>query len=464
MNDTMVKQRKNGLFQRLLTWFQPLTLILTFWVCWRWGYVPRYASAGNGMEQMLLLLLYAVVLLSLEKNYSALRVGLLRISELIYSQVLAVGISAMFMYAVASVYYHQLLQPAAMLLLLALQGVFCLAWSYLANAVYFRTHKKPRTAIIYRSAEDKAKIESVRYYTEHFDVQKEIENPRDDIHALMKELDGFEVVFVAGINATLRNGIVKCCVEQDIHGYIVPHLGDIIMGGAEYLSMFSVPIMKVERAEAHSEYLVFKRIMDIVLAVLATIVTGPVMLVAAYAIRCYDGGPALYKQIRLTKDGRTLEINKFRSMREDAEKDGVARLASENDDRITPIGRFIRATRIDELPQLINILRGDMSIVGPRPERPEIAEQYMAQMPEFSLRLQVKAGLTGMAQVYGRYNTEPYSKLQMDLMYVNKMSLLTDLRLILATIKILFMRESTQGVQAGQTTAAGGYADNKKSA
>ena len=141
-------------------------------------------------------------------------------------------------------------------------------------------------------------------------------------------------------------------------------------------------------------------------------------------------------------------------MRVDAEKDGVARLASENDDRITPVGKVIRAVRLDELPQLINILLGEMSFVGPRPERPEIAEQYEKEMPAFSLRLQVKAGLTGTAQVYGRYNTEPRDKLKMDLMYINNMSFVEDIKLMFATARILFMRESTSGVAEGQTTAA----------
>ena len=149
-------------------------------------------------------------------------------------------------------------------------------------------------------------------------------------------------------------------------------------------------------------------------------------------------------------------------MKVDAEKDGVARLASENDDRITPIGKFIRAVRLDELPQLINILCGDMSIVGPRPERPEIAEQYEKEMPAFSLRLQVKAGLTGFAQVYGKYNSTPYDKLQMDLMYVNKMSITEDLRLMFATLRILFIPESTEGIADGQTTAMGYDAEKIK--
>lgn len=141
-------------------------------------------------------------------------------------------------------------------------------------------------------------------------------------------------------------------------------------------------------------------------------------------------------------------------MRVDAEKDGIARLAAEHDDRITPVGRIIRMVRLDELPQLINILKGDMSFVGPRPERPEIAAEYEKEMPAFSLRLQVKAGLTGTAQVYGKYNTEPKDKLKMDLMYINHMSIIEDLKLMFATVRILFMRESTEGVAAGQTTAA----------
>ena len=141
----------------------------------------------------------------------------------------------------------------------------------------------------------------------------------------------------------------------------------------------------------------------------------------------------------------------------DAEKDGVARLSTgENDDRVTPVGRVIRSLRIDEIPQLFNILGGSMSFVGPRPERPEIAKQYEKDLPEFNLRLQAKAGLTGLAQVYGKYNTDPYDKLQMDLMYIANPSIIEDLRIIFATIKILFMKESTEGVAEGQTTASAG--------
>lgn len=180
------------------------------------------------------------------------------------------------------------------------------------------------------------------------------------------------------------------------------------------------------------------------------------MIVTAIAIKATDGGSIFYRQRRLTKDGKEFDVLKFRSMRMDAEKDGVARLSTgENDPRITKVGRIIRAIRFDELPQLLNILQGDMAIVGPRPERPEISAQYEKDIPEWPLRLQCKCGLTGYAQVYGQYNTTPYDKLLMDLMYIARPSLVEDIKIIFATVKILFMKESTAGVSEGQTTAMG---------
>ena len=178
------------------------------------------------------------------------------------------------------------------------------------------------------------------------------------------------------------------------------------------------------------------------------------MLLVAVAIKLDDGGPVFYRQERLTQNGRHFYILKFRSMRVNAESDGVSRLSTgENDPRITPVGRWIRKMRLDELPQLLNILKGDMSIVGPRPERPELTEEYAEILPEFKLRLLAKAGLTGYAQVYGKYNTAPDDKLRMDLLYILSPSLMEDIRLMFATVKILFIPESTEGIEEGQTTA-----------
>ena len=188
-----------------------------------------------------------------------------------------------------------------------------------------------------------------------------------------------------------------------------------------------------------------KRFFDILLSGLALLLLSPVLLITALAIKLNDGGPVFYKQERCTIGGNHFMILKFRSMIVDAEKDGKSHPAGENDDRITKVGHVIRACRIDELPQLINILKGEMSIVGPRPERVEHVEKYTADIPEFRFRMKVKGGLTGYAQVYGKYNTTALDKLKLDLYYIMNYSLLLDVQIIFETVKILFQKESTEG-------------------
>ena len=185
--------------------------------------------------------------------------------------------------------------------------------------------------------------------------------------------------------------------------------------------------------------------MDIIISGAGLLVASPVMLIEALAIKLEDGGPVFFRQPRMTKDGKVFDVLKFRTMIVDADKD-VKRLASQNDDRITKVGKFLRKTRMDELPQFINILKGDMSIVGPRPEQVEITEKYVEVLPEFRYRLKVKAGLTGLAQIQGKYNTTPRDKLIFDLIYIEQYSIWVDIKLILQTVKVLFKSDSTEGV------------------
>ena len=203
----------------------------------------------------------------------------------------------------------------------------------------------------------------------------------------------------------------------------------------------------------NQRYVFIKRIADIIISLSGLLVLSPLLAATAAAVKIYDGGDVLYSQVRLTQGGKRFRIYKFRSMRMDSEKDGVARLAKKDDDRITPIGKIIRDRHIDELPQLFNILRGDMSMVGPRPERPEIMERYMRELPEFEKRLQVKAGLTGYAQIYGTYYSTPCEKLQMDMIYLEKASLSEDFRLLLATVRILLFGEKTD-IPSGKLISA----------
>ncbi len=312
-----------------------------------------------------------------------------------------------------------------------------------------------KTIFIYRNNVDKYRfgITKGKQLEKIYNIASELQYD-GSYKDLKPYLLGYDAIFVAGVNSRCRNGILKYCKEQNIPGYFLPHVGDVIMQEAEHIQSFDSPVLYVNRKVLAPEYFLIKRAFDILFSFIGIVILSPLFVILSLCIMLYDRGPAFYKQVRLTKNGKKFKILKFRSMRVDAEKDGIARLSSgENDDRITPIGRFVRKCRLDELPQLFNIFIGDMSFVGPRPERPEIAEQYDKTMPDFKMRLQVKAGLTGYAQVYGKYNTDPYNKLELDLLYIKNMSILTDLRLMFATVEILFISDSTEGVSEGQTTA-----------
>ena len=418
------------------------------WIFFHREYLDRFDPNANCMIG----LVYTVVLILLLRTYNVYDVAYARTTDNVIGQIFSDFISLGIVYIMGSILSGGLMNPLFLLGLGVVQCLWDMIWSKTAKTVYHRIYKRRKTVVVYRNEDDLKRVAEIRYLEHKFIIEKYLENPKD-FKTLEGELDGYQAVIVAGVNATLRNGIAKYCIEKGIMGYFAPHVGDVIMQGAQHLSSFSVPIMRVRRASKSPYYLFAKRVFDILVSFLAIVLLSPLYLITALAVKLYDRGPVFYKQVRLTKDGREFKILKFRSMRTDAEKDGVARLASEHDDRITPVGKFIRACRLDELPQFFNIFAGDMSIVGPRPERPEIAVQYEEQMPAFSLRLQVKAGLTGFAQVYGKYNTTPYDKLQMDLMYINKMSISEDIRLIFATLRILFMPDSTAGINEGSTTA-----------
>lgn len=274
-----------------------------------------------------------------------------------------------------------------------------------------------------------------------------------DIAEIDKMVDDYDAILINDVPSEKRNRILKICFAKGKRVYITPKISDIIIRSADTLAVFDTPLLLANNSTLNITERVIKRAFDIFLSAFGLIILSPLMILISLAIFLYDRGPVFYRQTRYTKNGKTFRILKFRSMIPNAEKDGVARLAAEKDDRITPVGKFIRATRLDELPQFFNILSGDMSFVGPRPERPEIADEYEKELPEFAFRLRVKAGLTGYAQIFGKYNTTSYDKLKLDMIYVENCSLMMDLKLLLLTLKVIFMKESTEGLEEGQITA-----------
>lgn len=392
--------------------------------------------------------LYGALLVFFTKAYSAYLLGFTKIRSLVFGQTLSQIISAVLLYLMVSIAWRQFTNPIVFLPMLLIMIPINIAWSWFGNHLFYRLNGKSKTLLLYRNKVDRMRfgsisgkpIEKIYEITDELQFDGTFDEIRD-------KLDGYKAVFVAGLNSDCRNGILKYCKGKGIEGFFLPHIGDTIMQDAKHLKPFDTPVLYVCRKELSPEFAFIKRVFDIVSSGIALIILSPLILITSIAIKISDGGPVFYRQTRLTRDGKEFEILKFRSMRVDAEKDGVARLSQgDHDDRVTPIGKIVRRYRLDEIPQLLNIFRGDMSVVGPRPERPEIAEIYYEKMPEFKLRLQVKAGLTGYAQIYGRYNTAPYEKLEFDLMYINNMSILVDLQLCFATLMTLFKKESTEGV------------------
>lgn len=402
--------------------------------------------------------IYAAILFFASATYGGMRLGYMKNAEIIFSQVFATLMANVLIYAELSVMAFQLFVPKMFIVMTVEQTIAIIVYMNMANKIY-KTVFPPRELLLihgdrpiqdicnkFESRKDKYKI-------------KKHEHISKGVDALCKEiLDDYmngriTAVVLWDIGTEERSALFKFCYANSVRVYLMPKVTDVILTGAEELHVFDTPILLTREYSLSMEQRFVKRTIDVVCSLMLLVIASPFMLITAIAIKLYDGGPVLYKQVRCTKDQREFYIMKFRSMRTDAEKDGVARLAQKNDSRITPIGKFIRKCRIDELPQLINILKGDMSFIGPRPERPEIIAQYVEVMPEFAYRMKVKAGLAGFAQVYGKYNTSPYDKLKLDLTYIENYSLWMDIKLMLLTLKILFWPDSTEGVESEQVTA-----------
>ena len=398
--------------------------------------------------------IYAILIMFFMMTYGGNKIGYLKPFEVFLSQVLAILASNLITYLQLSVMVVWFANIKPIGLMTLAQILFALFWVYLSNFIY-RNVFPPRMLLLIHGDHDtediKRKFDSRkdRYViSEQININAGIKVIEDKI------LERFDGVILWDLDMTDRNELIKYCYGKSIRVYLMPKIPDVIIMGADRMNLVDSQILLTREYAMTIEQRFIKRLIDIVCSFLLIIITSPIMLLTAIIVKLYDGGPVFYKQVRLTKNNKEFKIIKFRSMRVDAEKVGGAQLAKKDDKRITPIGKFIRAVRIDELPQLFNILKGDMTFIGPRPERPEIAAKYIEEMPEFAYRTKVKAGLAGYAQVYGKYNTTPYDKLKLDLTYIENYTTWLDIKLMLLTLKVLFLPDSTEGIEEGQTTAS----------
>jgi exopolysaccharide biosynthesis polyprenyl glycosylphosphotransferase len=393
----------------------------------------------------LMIAVYVILLLFFEQMYGGFKIGFYKTWNVIYSQILSLALVNILTYlqiALLDKKFHSLTIMGTVMLIEAIVAVL---WAWIFQSIYSRIFPQRRLLLVYgeypmfhlmqkiSTREDKYQICNVIHYEQGMEM----------IAGLIHNYDG---VIIGDIPAHERNLILKRCFGEGIRTYTVPKISDVINRSSDDLNLFDTPLLLSRNEDFKIEQAFGKRMADLVFSAFGLLITSPFFVLIAFMIKATDGGPVFYKQTRLTKDKKEFMIYKFRTMIQDAEKDGRAHMAMEGDERILPVGRFLRATRLDELPQLINILRGEMSMVGPRPERPELAEEIEKELPEFAYRLKVKAGLTGYAQIYGKYNTTAYDKLKLDLTYIRNYSFFLDLKLMIMTPKIMLMKESTEGV------------------
>lgn len=389
--------------------------------------------------------IYAIFLCLFFYIYGGLQFGYLKCTSIILSQVLAIICANLLAYLEIVLLSAKFVEIFPIMLLTIIEIFIVIIWANIITFLFAKIFPPRKLLLLYEEYNPKLMEHKIRGRNDRYEIDKS-QNIQTlstgELHELIRQYDA---ILIYDVHALERNKILKFCFSESIRVYVTPKISDILIRSSETIHLFDSPLFLMRNSGLTFEQKFVKRLMDIFISLIVLVITSPIMLVVAVAIKMHDGGPVMFKQERCTINGKVFKIHKFRSMIVDAEKDGIAIPATEHDSRITPVGNFIRKTRIDELPQMIDILVGNMSVVGPRPERIEHVKAYTEEIPEFAYRLKVKGGLTGFAQIYGKYNTTAYDKLKLDLMYIQNYSILMDIRLIFMTIKIMFLRESTEG-------------------
>ena len=451
----MEKEMKNyDPYKRTILFFASLVNIILMTAIFAYAWYGYYASTMYQLTfyrkgHYALLALYALLMFFFSTMYGGLKIGQLRRIEVMLSQYLSLLFTNIVAYMVICLLAFGFVNPGQLCLVFLVEMIVSTIWNVIIIYFYNRIFQPWKILLIYGERPAADLVYKVEARRDKYAIYDAI-NVDEGIDAIAEKMKSFQAVIIGDISAIKRNDILKYCYAHKIRAYVIPKVSDIILMGADRIHVFDTPFLLSKGYTLSFDQRFAKRTLDLVIAVPLTVLLSPVMLLTALAIKLYDRGPVFYRQVRCTKNNREFEIIKFRSMIVNAESDGVAKLASENDSRITPVGHFIRATRIDELPQLFNIIRGDMSFVGPRPEMLENVEAYTEELPEFRYRLRVKAGLTGYAQIAGKYNTTPKDKLMMDMMYIENYSVFKDIQLLFQTAIVLLKSDSTEAFRKGK--------------
>ena len=443
-------QKFGNVFLYFAKAFLLLSLMAVFFIGQFYFYRETiYYFWGN----FVVLLIYVSFLFFTSRVYQGFNFGNSGLSEIILSWIFCLALTNALQYLMLGLIEEGLLPIKGFLIIFASQIIITIPLSIIIDKLYYRLNPAQVAVIIYgkkKKAEQHRSL--IKKHRKKYKVST-IVSQDESIEILLKHVSSSEAIFFLDVEEGKREKLLEFCFRKNKRTYILPTFSGVLINSADIYWISNTPMFLPKSPDPDISTKFIKRIMDIVISLIAIISLSWLMLIAWVIIRLYDKAPAIYKQTRVTRGGKLFTIYKFRSMRPDAEDDGVPRLTAQDDKRITPFGRFIRKTRIDELPQFFNVLLGSMSVVGPRPERPEIATQYEEIYPNFAFRTKVKAGITGFAQIYGQYNTAPDDKLFLDIIYIETLSIWQDIKLLLQTFKVVFQSSSTEGIDNNSTTA-----------
>lgn len=447
----MKKKRHDKTISYISTAFLLLAHTTLFAWIWYTEYLDGLMIPFYRRGSYLILLLFIIFLTVSNHIFGGLRMGYYKTLDSIVARTLSLFTAYGIMYIIISLLSYRIVTVKYIALVILLGFLFNIFWTMFSNHIYYKINPPRQMLLIHGDRPFDEVCSKISARSEKYEIVRQIHCNSGE-EKLKQVISNHEAVILHDLSATLRNHLIKYCYENSIRVYVTPKLYDILIRGASEMDLFDTPFLLMRNRVLTPLQAFVKRSMDLIISISCLLILSPVLLLTAILIKCFDHGPVLYRQTRLTLGGKEFQILKFRSMYVDAEKDAI-RLQCKDDDRITPIGRLLRRTHIDELPQLLNIIKGEMSFVGPRPERPEIAKIYEQTIPEFSYRLKMKAGLTGYAQVYGKYNSTPYDKLKLDLTYIQNYSIFLDIRLFMLTGKTLFIPDHAEGVSAAYKTA-----------
>ncbi len=425
--------------------FEVGLLGVIYYFIWRNYYDIPGMHRFYGDGKYLLAAVYAVLTFILFFYGDSFKFGHIKLADAVISQWIAIIIVNVITYFQLCLIANRIISFLPILLLTGINIALIFILCYIFTAIY-HSYCIPKEMIMIYGTKNAVPLRlKMNTRKDKYKIKKMLNCNNFSFDEIVSEISEYDAVVINDVDAQIRNDLLKFCYKNSIRTYLVPKISDIIYSGGSDITLFDTPLKLVKGMGLTPAEKFLKRTFDLLLCTIALIPTLPITLLVAAAIKIEDGGSVFYRQKRITIDGKEFEILKFRSMIENAEADGKPHPATDNDSRITKVGKIIRACRIDELPQIFNILKGDMSIVGPRPERVEHCKKYGAEIPEFDLRNKVKGGLTGFAQIYGKYNTSALDKLKLDLMYIENYSIMLDIKLVLMTVRILFKKESTEG-------------------